>query len=236
MKKATRGVLCFAALAFVMSCASAPAQKPATEPAAQPAAQPATQPQGAASLPEAELAKAKALQQQADAYSLGDYVPDDYAAASRDLAAGQQSYGKDNAASKKSLDRSIDGFTTVISKGGALYLAKLQAQTDAARKAAIEAKAPVAVKDDYANADAVALRAVREKNAGDIQSAAADFPQATTLFTTATVKAREKKAAADAAIAAAAASQENSKKTATDADTVIKTGDVSAADGNGGGK
>ena len=63
---------------------------------------------------------------------------------------------------------------------------------EAARKAADDLKAAVAVKDDYARP--LRLRpAVKEKNAVDIASAAADFPKATDLFTTAAASAREKK-------------------------------------------
>jgi hypothetical protein len=217
MNKAIRGAVLFAALALVMSCATAPVQKPVEQPVEQP------KPTAKGALPEAELAKARELKQQADAYSLGEFAPAEYAAAEKDLAAGRDAYDKDNTASKASLDKAIAGYTTVLSKGGALYLAGLQGKMEAARKDADDAKARVAVKDDYAKAAALGDRAVKEKNAGDIDSAAADFPQATDMFTAAAVSARDKKAAADAAIKAAAASEANAKKTAAAADTTLKT-------------
>ena len=73
--------------------------------------------------PEAELAKAKALQQQADKYGLGDYAHHDYAAAGKDLAAGQDRTARTIRHPRQSLNKAIDEYTTVISKGGALYLA-----------------------------------------------------------------------------------------------------------------
>jgi hypothetical protein len=227
MKKAIMGVAMLAALALVVSCATTPAQKPVE--------QPVVQPTPAGALPEAELARAKALKEQADAYSLGDYAPEEYAAAEKDLAAGQDAYGTDNVASKASLDKAISGYTAVNAKGGALYLSKLQAKMDAARKDADDAKAGVAVKDDYSNAVVVADRAVQEKNAANIAAAAADFPQATDMFNAAAASAREKKAAADAAMKAASASEANAKKTAVAADSTLKT-EGFADDIQGGGK
>ena len=94
---------------------------------------------------------------------------------------------------------------------------------DAARAEADAAKAPVAVKDDYRKASAVADRAMAEKKAGNIAAAATDFPQATGMFTAAAERARQKRAAAQAAIDAANASGETAKKTAEDADSTLKT-------------
>ena len=156
MMKAIRGAALCAALALVASCASAP-QKPVEQPQ-----QPVVQPTPAGALPEAELARAKALKDQVDKYSLGDYDGEDYAAAEKALAAGQDTYGKDNTASKKSLDAAIAGYTAVNAKGGAAYLAKLKEKMDAARADADAAKAPVAVKEDYGKASAVADRAMAE--------------------------------------------------------------------------
>jgi len=231
MMKAIKGAALFAALALVVSCATTPAQKPVEKPVEQP------KPTAAGALPEAELARAKALKQQADAYSLGDYAPEEYAAAEKDLAAGQEAYGKDNTASKASLDKSIAGYTAVNARGGALYLGTLQEKMNAARTAADDLKAGVAVKDDYDKAAAVADRAVKEKNAGDIASAASDFPQATDMFNAAAASARDKKAAADAAMKAANASEENSKKNAANADATMQSEGISSeGDTQGGGK
>ena len=156
----------------------------------------------------------------------------------KNLAAGQEAYGTDNKASKKSLDQAIAGFTTVIDTGGALYLGKLQDRAAASKKAADELKADVAVKDDYAGAAAVYTRAIKEKGAKDIDSAADDFTQAAILFDAVAEKAKEKKAAADAAMNAADASGASSKQAATDAEkTLDKEGFPSeGGDQQGGGR
>jgi hypothetical protein len=235
MKKTIRWAVIFAALVLAVSCATTPPQKPVEQPAEQPVAQPEAP---KAALPEAELAKAKELQEKADRYGLGEYAPDEYAAAVKSLAAGQETYGTDNAASKKSLDQAIVGFTTVIDKGGALYLGKLQDKAAASKKAADELKASVAVKDDYASASVVYTRAIKERGAKDIDGAAADFTQAADLFDAVAEKAKEKKAAADAAMSATDASEAGSKQAAVDAEKKLDTDGFTAEGGDqqGGGR
>jgi hypothetical protein len=188
MKKTLFWAALAAALLFAASCASTPPQKPQPEPQVQ--AQPE---KPAVPAPEAELAKAKELKSKADRYSLADYAPDEYAAAVKDLAAGESAYGKDNAASKQSLDKAISGFTAVISKGGALLVEKIQAQSAASKKAADDIKAPVAVKNEYAAALGVYNRALAEKAAGDLETAGNDFAQARDMFDAVYQKARDKR-------------------------------------------
>jgi len=197
-----------AALLLAVSCASTP-----------PATPPETPTAGA---PEAELAKAQGLQQRADKYGLGEYAPEDYAAATKDLKAGQDAYGKDNAASKESLTRAIDEFTSVITKGGALYLAKVQAESLASKKAADDLKASVAVKDEYAEANEAYQRALKAKDAGDIENAVADFTKARDLFDAAAALARQKKENATKALAGTKESMTASEKKAADAQKSLK--------------
>src|SRR5512135_1265522 len=98
------------ALVLVVSCASTPPQKPAEPAPEQPKEQPKEQPQAAVPAPDAELAQAKELKQKVDDWGLGDYDPQEYDAANKALQAGEDAYGKDNAASKKSLDSAITGY------------------------------------------------------------------------------------------------------------------------------
>ena len=200
-----------AALLFIVSCASTPPQKPQ---------QPPQTP--VAGAPDAELSQAKALQQRVDAIGLGDYDADDYAAANTAMKAGQDSYGKDNAASKTSLQSAIAGYNAVIAKGGPLYLAKLQAQTEASKKAADDLKASVAVKDDYAKANDQYNQALKEKDAGDIESSGKDFTQSRDAFDTVTQTAQKKKDAAEQALQAAQQDQKGSQQKADDATKALK--------------
>ena len=163
MRKALLIVLATAALLMVVSCKSTP-------------------PEVAAPLPETELAKAKELKAKADLYKLGPLAQAEYNAAESDLKAGEAAYGKDNAASKASLDKAIAGYQAVIAKAGPLYLGTLNDKAAAAKKTADDLKASVAVKDDYAKAQAVYDRALKEKTAGDLESATKDFEEARKLF------------------------------------------------------
>jgi len=211
------------ALFLVVSCASTPPQKPAEPVPEQPKEQPKEQPPAAAvPAPEAELAQAKDLKQKVDAYGLGDYAPDDYAAANQDLQAGEDAYGKDNAASKKSLDSAITEYNAVITKGGAQFLAKAQSAADASKKAADDLKASVAVKDDYAKADEVYNRAIQEKNAQDIENAGKDFASARDQFDAVAKTAQEKKDAAMQAMQSAQEEQSASQQKADDAEKALK--------------
>ena len=163
MRKALLIVLAVAAVLMAASCKSTP-------------------PEVAVPLPETELAKAKELKAKADLYNLGPRAQAEYNAAETDLKAGEAAYGKDNAASKASLDKAIAGYQAVIAKAGPLYLGTLNDKAAAAKKTADDLKASVAVKDDYAKAQAVYDRALKEKTAGDLESATKDFEEARKLF------------------------------------------------------
>ncbi len=216
MRKMVPWAALLAALLLAVSCASTPPAKPPEKPPENPPEKPTV------AAPDAELAKAQSLQQQADKYGLGEYDAEDYAAATKDLKMGQDAYGKDNAAAKESLTKSIDEFNSVITKGGALYLAKLQGQAEASKKAADELKASVAVKDQYAEANDVYQRALKEKDSGDIENAAADFTKARDLFDAAAALARQKKDAATKALAGAQETMTTSEQKATDAQKTLK--------------
>jgi colicin import membrane protein len=221
MKKIVTFGFLLAALSLVISCASAPPAKPEPEPQPEPQPQPEQpQPQPeqpAVANPDAERDQAESLQQKVDKYGLGNYDKDDYQAAGQALQAGQDAYGKDNAASKKSFLAAVDGYNAVLAKGGPLFLADAQKSADAARKAADDLKASVAVKDDYGKADAVYQRALEEKDAGDIENASKDFADAQAQFTAVAEVAQQKKDAATKAVQEAQQDAATSEQTATDA-------------------
>jgi|GEM_PF-5408133 len=218
MRKIVPWAALLAALLLAVSCAGTPPARPPET------AQPATaQPEKpAVAAPDAELAQAQSLQQKAEKYGLGEFDAEDYAAATKDLKAGQDAYGKDNAAAKESLTKAIGEFNSVITKGGPLYLAKLQAQTDASKKAADDLKASVAVKDQYAEANDVYQRALKEKDSGDIENAAADFTKARDMFDAVAALAQQKKDNATKALAGAQEGMTASEQKAADAQKTLK--------------
>ncbi|MCX7030284.1 MAG: hypothetical protein NTU62_09210 [Spirochaetes bacterium] len=201
MRKALLIVLAAAALLMAVSCASTPPEK-------------------AVPLPETELAQAKQLKAKADAYNLGPLAQAEYTAAENDLKAGEEAYGKDNAASKASLDRAITGYRAVIAKAGPLYLGTISDRTAAAKKAADDLKASVAVKDDYAKAQVVYDRALAAKTAGDLEAATKDFEEARKMFEAVKVVAQQKR---DKALAA------NTDATQALKDSAAKAAEAQAA-------
>jgi hypothetical protein len=176
-----------AAVVLAASCASTPPKSPEPQVVQVEPEKPVVP------APEAELAKAKELKDRADAYDLGQYAPEEYAAAVKDLAAGEAAYGKDNAAAKKSLDKAVAGFTDVIAKGGAVLVDRIQFESESSKQAADEVKASVAVKDEYAAALALYNGALAAKSAGDLEKAGSDFAAARDSFDAVAATARDKR-------------------------------------------
>jgi hypothetical protein len=220
MRKALLIVLATVALLVAASCKSTPPVEQPVPPAqpAQPVqpAQPAAVP-----LPEAELAKAKDLKAKVDQYQLGSLAQPEYAAAEKDLKAGQDAYGKDNAASKASLDKAASGYQAVLVKAGPLYLAPFADKAAAAKKSADDLKASVAVKDEYAKAKAVYDKAVAEKNANDLAGASRDFEDARKQFEAVAKLASDKRDKALAASADAAQAQSDAQAAAAQAQSAM---------------
>ena len=181
-----------------------------------------TPPEEAVPLPETELAKAKELKAKADLYKLGPLAQAEYTAAESDLKAGEETYGKDNAASKASLDKAIAGYQSVIAKAGPLYLGTIHDRTAAAKKAADDLKASVAVKDDYAKAQAVYDRALAAKTSGDLEAATKDYEEARKMFEAVKVVAQEKRDKALAANADAAQALDESAAKAAEAQAALE--------------
>jgi hypothetical protein len=204
MRKALLIVLAAAALLMAASCKSTP-------------------PETAVPLPESELAQAKQLKAKADQYSLGPLAQAEYNAAESDLKAGEAVYGKDNAASKASLDKAISGYQAVIAKAGPLYLGTLNDKAAAAKKTADDLKASVAVKDDYAKAQAAYDKALKEKAAGDLEGATKDFEDARKQFEAVAKVAGEKRDKALAANKAAAQAGQDSAAKAAEAQKALES-------------
>jgi hypothetical protein len=226
MKKLTILASVAAAVLLVASCASTPPQKPTTEPVQPEAVQPE---QAVVPAPETERAQARALKDRIDTNGLADYDPENYQTASTDLQTGESAYGTDNAAAKRALDSAIEGFNAVITKGGPLHVAALQETTVASKKAADDLLAAVAVKDQYAQADEVYQRALKEKESEDLDSAARDMSSAAGLFDAVAATAKQKKDAALLAVDAAQKDLGTSEEKAADAEKSLADEGIAAS-------
>lgn len=219
MKKLAFFLSLLAVVALVVSCASAPAKQPEPE---QTTPQPTPQEKPATAAPDAELKQAQDLRQKVDAYNLGTFDAEDYDAGVKALQAGQDAYGKDNDAARTSLQSAIASFKAVLSKGGAVYLDQEQQKADDSKKAADDLKASVAVKDKYAEASDVYQRALKEKDAEDIDNASKDFGQARDMFDAVAATAQEKKTSAEQALSDAQQGMSDSEQKASDAQQTLK--------------
>jgi hypothetical protein len=220
MKKLAYLTALVAALALVVSCATTPPKQP--EPEQPPQETPKETPKTSTPAPDADLQQAKDLRQKVDAYNLGSLDAEDYDAGVKALQAGQDAYGKDNDAARVSLQASIASFKAVLAKGGALYLGQEQQKTEVSKKAADDLKASVAVKDDYAGAMTVYERALKEKDAQDIDNASQDFGQAQKMFDAVAVTAQKKKTDAESALSDARKGGADAEKKASDAQQALK--------------
>jgi hypothetical protein len=209
------GIVALAAmsLALVVSCVSTP---------------PPEQPQSEAPLPapaapEKELQEARDLRVKVDTFALGDYQPDTYAQANESLAGGETAYGSDNATAKSLLDAAIGLYQKVIDDASPAYYAAAQAPVEAAKAAADELKAAVAVKDEYAAANALYVQALQERDQGDITSASVDFASARAKFEAVTATAQEKKTNALQELSGAEDDQKAAEQKASDALAELQT-------------
>jgi hypothetical protein len=178
MKKYTRYATFIAAAAacvIALSCASQPkAQGPAQEAPvaqAQKEASPAPEPKAQVAAPDGERAKAQALRKRAFDLGIKDILPEDYAQAEKSFAAGNESYGKDNAAAALSFNDASGKYAALIDKG--LPLLAAQAREDAAklRKVAQDKGASGSFASQWAQAETDWAAPQKAESSGDYEGA-----------------------------------------------------------------
>ena len=113
-----------------------------------------------------------------------------------------------------------------------MLVEKIQAESTAARQAAEDIKADVAVKDEFAAALEVHNRALKEKEAGDLEKAGADFAQARDMFDAAYETASAKREAALKAIQQTDEALVESEQKAADAQEALDSEGVPVQGGN----
>ncbi len=118
-----------------------------------------------------------------------------------------------------SLDEAILRYNLVIQKGREGIAGANKKKSDDAKAESDSIKASVAVKDDYAAAQAVYQEGLDALEKKDYETAASKFEEAAALFKQVHDSAAAKKAAADAAMKAAEAAAEASREKAEQADS-----------------
>lgn len=178
MKKLTRYAPFIAAVAvcaLALSCASQPKPpSPAQEaPVAQAqkveSAPPATAAPAAA--PDEQRAKASALRKRAFDLGIKDVLPEDYAAAEKAYAAGNDSYGKDNAAADLSFTDASAKYAALIDKGLPLLASQARESAGKLRKIAQDKGAPGSYASLWAKAEADWASPQKAESSGDYETA-----------------------------------------------------------------
>jgi len=178
MKKITRYATFIAAVVacvLALSCASQPkVQSPAPEaPAVQApkAESPAPAPKAQAAAPDEERAKALALRKRAFDLGIKDVLPDDYAAAEKAFAAGNESYGKDNAAAALSFNDASGKYAALIDKGLPLLASQARENAERLRKVAQDKGAPGYFASQWTQAEADFAAPKKAETSGGYEAA-----------------------------------------------------------------
>jgi len=140
-------------------------------------------------------------------------------AAIGDSASDASKNGDSIAKANDSLDEAILRYNLVIQKGREGVAGANKQKSDDAKAESDSVKASVAVKDDYAAAQAVYQEAMDALDKKDYETAASKFEEAATLFGQVYQSAAAKKAAADSAMKAAEAASQASLEKAQEADS-----------------
>ena len=174
---------------------------------------------------EAAYKKAKALDIR-DSIQQKDFAQHDegnYKLADEKLAESDVLFASDPEAALDALDEATLRYNLVIQKGWQFYATGKKAPADDAKRRSEEIKAPVAVKEKYAEALAVYNNASALLAGGNYQEAGPEFDRASALFEEAYAQAEEKRNAALTALAEAEARAQESESKAIAGDEILGT-------------
>ncbi|WP_010256025.1 hypothetical protein [Treponema primitia] len=115
-------------------------------------------------------------------------------------------------------------YTLVINKGWLSFAGDLQVSAETARRKALNAKANVAVRQEFSDADGVYTRGTVAYNDQDYAGASEHFSQVIPLFLTAARNAELKRVVAEDAISTAETRISKSEETAREAEIVLQGG------------
>jgi hypothetical protein len=153
------------------------------------------------------------------------YDPDNFARAGEILDEAMDAYEAGNYASAyENSNEALNRYNLVLSAGWAAHAERYAAQAAAARQAALDVKADVAVRDLFSEADSNYKAAVSAFDAQKYGDAAKQFYTAEGLFVTATSSTLEKRGIAAQTIEEANRKIEESDETARLAELIIEGG------------
>jgi hypothetical protein len=115
-------------------------------------------------------------------------------------------------------------YTLVMNQGWLSFAGDLRASAEAARRKALNAKANVAVRQEFSNADGIYTRGNTAYNAQDYAGSSEYFSQVIPLFFTAAENAEAKRVVAEDAISTAETRISKSEETAREAEIILQGG------------
>jgi hypothetical protein len=168
------------------------------------------------------------------AYRLGEeiqergfagYDPETYEIAGESMDSAVAAYdGGDGEIALAQAEEALLRYTLVIREGWLGYAGELKLSAEAERRNALNAKANVAVKKHFDDADGLYTRGTAAYNAQDYAASAEYFSQAIPLFGNAVKTAEQKRVLAEDAIRTAETRISQSEETAREAETLLQGG------------
>jgi hypothetical protein len=162
-------------------------------------------------LPEQEYNNAKKLKTRVTTFGFDSYAPEEFALAEQKYKAGEDSYNKDNAASKTAFVEAIDNYKKVMKKGIAARMKDRQGEIDDAAKMADDIKANVATPEEYNKAKEAYTKGVAAANDDNWEEAEPLLNNAKTLYNEAYTKSKDKKDKAEKAMESSKQAIEDAK-------------------------
>jgi hypothetical protein len=170
-------------------------------------------------------ARACQLGEEIEARGFADYDPENYGLAEDALDGGIAAYDDgDAAAALAQAEEAFLRYTLVMNQGWLGYAGGLKLSAETERHNALDAKANVAVKRDFDEADGLYTRGAAAYNNQDYAASAEYFSQSIPLFSNAAQTAEQKRVIAEEAIRTAETRLSQSEETAREAETVLQGG------------
>jgi hypothetical protein len=153
------------------------------------------------------------------------YDSGNYELADESMISGIAAYDRgETEAANNNAEEALLRYTLVMNQGWLSFAGDLRASAEAARRKALSAKANVAVKQEFSNADGIYTRGNAAYNAQDYAGSSEYFSQVIPLFLTAAENAEAKRVVAEEAISTAETRVSKSEETARQAEIILQGG------------
>ncbi|MDR0598352.1 MAG: hypothetical protein LBG14_07590 [Treponema sp.] len=170
-------------------------------------------------------ARSYLLGEEIEERGFADYDPENYESAGSSLDAAVAAYdGGDTETALAQAEEAFLRYILVMNEGWRGYTGGLKLTAETERRNALGAKANVAVKKDFDDADGLYTRGTAAYNAQDYAAAAEYYSQSIPLFSNAAKTAEQKRVIAEEAIQTAETRIGQSEETAREAEAVLQGG------------